>query len=218
MRLVFMGPPGGGKGTQAQRVLADAKAVQISTGDELRAAIAGGTPAGKKAQGFMGQGKLVPDEIVNEVLKDRITKPDAKNGWILDGYPRTLGQAKELDGLLGDLKQKIEKVVFVDVPFSAIEDRVLNRRTCTKDGSMYNLKFSPPKVPGKCDKCNGDLIQRPDDSAEKLKTRLDAYKKDTVPVIDYYKQKGLLATVDAGTKPADEVEKLVRAALGLKKK
>jgi adenylate kinase len=213
-----MGPPGGGKGTQAQRVLQDAKAVQISTGDELRAAIAAGTAAGKKAQGFMGQGKLVPDEIVNEVLRDRITKPDSKDGWILDGYPRTLGQAKALDSLLADLKQKIEKVVFVDVPFSAIEDRVLNRRSCAKDGSMYNLKFSPPKMPGKCDKCGGDLVQRPDDSAEKLKTRLEAYTKDTVPVIDYYKQKGLLAKVDAGTKKADEVEALVRAALGLAKK
>ena len=117
MRLVFMGPPGGGKGTQAQRVLKDAKAVQISTGDELRAAVAAGTPAGKKAQAAMSAGKLVSDEIVNEVLKDRMMKPDAKEGWILDGFPRTVGQAEALDGLLSELGQKIEKVVLIDVWF-----------------------------------------------------------------------------------------------------
>lgn len=216
MRLIFMGPPGGGKGTQAKLVSKDAKAVQVSTGDELRAAVKEGTPAGKKAQGLMGQGKLVPDEIVNEVLKDRLQKPDAKEGWILDGYPRTLGQAQTLDALLGDMKQKIEKVALIDVPFSVIEERVLGRRTCKGCQASYHVKFNPPKrADGKCDECGGELFQRPDDSAEKLKTRLEAYKKDTVPVIDYYKKKGLLTTVDAGTRGVVDVESLVRGALGL---
>src|SRR5690349_15195833 len=130
MRLIFMGPPGGGKGTQAKRVLADTSAVQLSAGDELRAAVAAGTAAGKKAQSFMNQGALVPDEVVNEIVGDRIRVLGAQEGWILDGYPRTVAQAEALDALLGELRLSIDKVMFIDVPFAAIEERVLGRRTC----------------------------------------------------------------------------------------
>ena len=216
MRLIFMGPPGGGKGTQAARVAKDARAVQVATGDDLRAAVAAGTPAGKKAQAFMGQGKLVPDALVNEVLRERLDKDDARDGWILDGYPRTAGQAEALDALLAEMGQGIEKVLLIDVPFAAIEERVLGRRTCKDCQAAYHIKFNPPaSALGRCDRCGGELYQRADDSAEKLRTRLEAFSKDTLPVAGYYGDKGLLARVAAGTRGVAEVEALVRAALGL---
>ncbi len=215
MRLIFMGPPGSGKGTQAKRVLADAHAVQLSAGDELRAAVAAGTGAGKKAQAFMSQGALVPDEVVNEVMEDRIRKLGAQQGWILDGYPRTVAQARALDALLAEFHLPIEKIVLIDVPFAVIEERVLGRLTCKDCQASYHTKFNPPKrADGRCDICGGALIQRSDDSAAILKTRLDAYNSDTVPTIDYYRRKGLLTRVEVGTKGPDDVEFLVREALG----
>ena len=215
MRLIFTGPPGGGKGTQAQRVLADAHAVQLSAGDELRAAVAAGTGAGMKAQAFMSQGALVPDEIVNDVMEDRIRKLGADVGWILDGYPRTIAQAKALDALLAELNLPIDKMVLIDVPFTAIEERVLGRRTCRDCQVTYHVTFNPPKRPdGRCDICGEELIQRSDDSATILKARLEAYNRETVPTIDYSRRKGLLTRVEAGTKRPDEVETLVREALG----
>ena len=224
MRLVFFGPPGGGKGTQADRVKKDAKAVHVATGDLLREAVKNGTPLGKQAQDYMGRGGLVPDEIVNSLLKERILKPDAKDGYLLDGYPRTVAQAHSLDALLAEMNMPVEKRIFIDVPFKAIEERVLGRRTCKKCQATYHIKFNPPKHEGRCDKivdgvpCDGELYQRPDDSAEKLRTRLDAYTKETLPVIDELKKSGKLTTIEAGTKGLDEVEALVRAALGLPKK
>src|SRR5579871_3308514 len=198
MRLVFFGPPGGGKGTQAQRVAKDAKAVHIATGDLLREAAAQGTPAGKKAKGFMDRGALVPDETVNEVLKERLSQPDAKDGYLLDGYPRTLSQAASLEKLLAEMKIPPEKYVFIDVPEKLIEERILLRRSCKKDGKVYNLKYNPPPKPDRCE-CGGELYQRPDDSAEKLKTRLDAYKKDTLPVIEKLRKDGKLSVIEAGS-------------------
>jgi adenylate kinase len=218
MRLAFFGAPGGGKGTQAKRVLADAKAVQISTGDLLRDAKEKGTPLGLRAKEFMDKGALVPDDLVNSMLRDRLVQKDAREGFILDGYPRTVAQLQSLEALLADLKMPMDKWLFIDVPLDAIEDRVLNRRTCKKCGEMYNLKFSPPKNPGICDKCGGELYQRSDDSSEKLATRFAAYRNDTIPVMDNLRRRKLLTEVQAGTKKPDEVEVLVRKALGLKAK
>jgi len=218
MRLAFFGPPGGGKGTQAKRVLADARAVQISTGDLLRDHQERKTPLGLKAQEFMGKGALVPDDLVNEVLRERLTQKDARDGFILDGYPRTLGQLQSLEALLADLKMPVEKWLFIDVPLSAIEERVLGRRTCKKCGETYHIKFSPSPAGDKCAVCGGELYQRPDDSKEKLAKRFDAYKKDTLPVIDALRKRGKLIEIMAGTQKPDEVEALVRKALGLKAK
>lgn len=218
MRLAFFGPPGGGKGTQADRVKADAHAIPVSTGDLLREHVAKKTPLGVKASEFMGKGALVPDELVNSILKERITQPDAREGFILDGYPRTLGQLQSLESLLGDLKMPVEKWLFIDVPLTAIEDRVLNRRVCKKCGATFNTKTKPPKKEGVCDACGGELFTRPDDSAEKLKKRFDAYKTDTLPVVEKLRKAGRLTEVNAGTKSADDVEALVRRALGLKAK
>jgi adenylate kinase len=216
MRLIFAGPPGGGKGTQAKRLLADVNAVQLSTGDALRAAVAAGTEAGRKAQALMSQGALVPDEIVNEVIEDLIRSLGPDEGWILDGYPRTAEQAEALDALLSELDLSIDKTVLIDVPFTAIEERVLGRRTCRDCQASYHVTFNPPRnAEGRCDECGGELIQRSDDSAATLKTRLDAYSSKTVPVLDYYGQKGVLARVEAGTSGPDEVESLVRKAIGL---
>jgi adenylate kinase len=218
VRLAFFGPPGGGKGTQADRVKADAHAVPIATGDLLRDAVKNGTPAGKKAKEFMGKGALVPDEIVNAVLHERLENPDVHGGYILDGYPRTMGQLASVEALLNEMKIPVEKWVFIDVPEKAIEERVLLRRVCKNCGKTYNLKFNPPPADGKCGVCSGELYQRADDSAEKLKTRLEAYKRDTLPVIEHLRKQGRLTEVQAGTKGLDEVESLVRKALGLKAK
>lgn len=220
MRLAFFGPPGGGKGTQADRVKADAHAIPVSTGDLLREHVAKKTPLGVRASEFMGKGALVPDDLVNSILKERITQPDAREGFILDGYPRTLGQLASLDALLSDMKMPVEKWLFIDVPLNAIEERVLNRRVCKKCGYTFNVKTSPSKNGERCDRpgCDGELYIRPDDNAEKLKKRFDAYKTDTIPVIEALRKKGRLTEVTAGTKKPDEVEAMVRKALGLKAK
>jgi adenylate kinase len=218
MRLAFFGPPGGGKGTQAERVKKDAHALPVSTGDLLREHVARKTPLGLKAGDFMGKGGLVPDEIVNEILKERITQPDAREGFILDGYPRTLGQFQSLEALLADLRLPVETWLFIDVSLDAIEERVLNRRVCRKCGFTFNTKTRPSQKGDRCDQpgCDGELYIRPDDNPDKLKKRFAAYQTETVPVIDMLRQKGRLTEVSAGVKSADEVETLVRKALGLK--
>jgi adenylate kinase len=218
VRLAFFGPPGGGKGTQADRVKTDARAVPVSTGDLLREHVAKKTPLGLRAQEFMTKGALVPDDLVNSILKERITQADARDGFILDGYPRTLGQLRSLDALLAEMKLPIEKWLFIDVPLSSIEERVLNRRVCRKNGHTFNTKTSPSTKGDICDKCGSELYTRPDDSREKLEKRFEAYRTDTLPVIETLKKAGRLVTIQAGTSGPDEVESLVRAALGLAKK
>lgn len=196
MRLVFLGAPGAGKGTQAKMLVEQLKIPQISTGDMLRKAVADGTPLGKEAKSYMDKGELVPDSVVIGLIKERLQEPDTENGFILDGFPRNVSQAKELDSLLGDLGKPLDVALVLDVPFEDLMKRLTGRRTCKSCGQMYNIYFSPPKVEGKCDVCGGELYQRADDNEETIKKRLEVYQSSTEPLIEYYRNKGILKVVE----------------------
>ncbi len=204
MNLILLGPPGGGKGTQAKRIVEKYGIPQISTGDILRDAVAKGTELGKKAKEYMDRGELVPDEVVIGIVRERLSQPDCEKGFILDGFPRTIKQAEALDEILEEMNRKIDAVIDIEVPDEEIIKRIVYRRTCKNCGAVYNLIYSPPKEDNKCDKCGGELYQRDDDKEETVKERLRVYKEQTQPLIDYYKNKGVLYTVD-GTKSIDEV-------------
>ncbi len=204
MNLILLGPPGGGKGTQAKRIVEKYGIPQISTGDILRDAVAKGTELGKKAKEYMDRGELVPDEVVIGIVRERLSQPDCEKGFILDGFPRTIKQAEALDEILEEMNKKIDAVIDIEVPDEEIIKRIVYRRTCKNCGAVYNLIYSPPKEDNKCDKCGGELYQRDDDKEETVKERLRVYKEQTQPLIDYYKNKGVLYTVD-GTKSIDEV-------------
>lgn len=212
MNLILLGAPGAGKGTQAKIIMDRYGIPQISTGDMLREAVAKGTELGKKAKEYMTQGKLVPDEIVIGIVKERLAQKDCENGFILDGFPRTLNQAEALDKMLIEMGKKIDAVINVNVPEEEIVKRIVNRRTCKNCGSIYHLIYSPPKKPGICDKCGGELYQREDDKEETVRERYRVYKKNTEPLIDYYKKKGILYDVD-GTKDIEGVKKEVLGIL-----
>ena len=206
MNLIFLGPPGAGKGTVAQQIVADLGILQISTGDLLRNAVKEGTELGVKAKEYMDAGNLVPDEIVIGLLKERITKEDCKDGFILDGFPRTIPQAEALD----ESGVTIGRVVNLIVHDELIIHRLSGRRTCSRCNAIYNVNegcVPQPKEAGKCDKCGGELIQRDDDKPEAIKNRLAVYRKQTAPLIDYYRGKGLLKDVDA----SQELSKIVAA-------
>ncbi|MCD6381521.1 MAG: adenylate kinase [Candidatus Aenigmarchaeota archaeon] len=187
MKLVLLGPPGSGKGTYSSRLAKELGIPHISTGDLLREEVSKGSELGKKAKEYMDKGELVPNEIVLEILKQRLQQPDCEKGFILDGFPRNLEQAKILDEIT-----EIDKVIYLDVPDEIIIERLSNRRICKKCGAIYNLKTMPPKVPGKCDICGGELYQREDDKPEVVKNRLVVYRENTTPLINYYKEKGIL--------------------------
>uniref|UniRef100_A0A7C4WJY4 Adenylate kinase n=1 Tax=Geoglobus ahangari TaxID=113653 RepID=A0A7C4WJY4_9EURY len=212
MNLILLGPPGGGKGTQAKRIVEKYGVPQISTGDMFREAVAKGTELGKKAKEYMDRGELVPDEIVIGIVKERLAQPDCEKGFILDGFPRTLKQAEALDEILEEMNKKIDAVINIIVPDEEIIKRIVYRRTCKNCGAVYNLIYSPPKEDNKCDKCGGELYQRDDDKEETVRERLRVYKEQTEPLIDYYKKKGTLYEVD-GTKPIDEVWKQIESIL-----
>ena len=195
MRIVLLGAPGTGKGTQA-RLLADKyKIPQISTGDLLRAAVSGGTDLGRKAKAQMDSGHLVPDEVVLGVIQERLSKPDAKEGFILDGFPRNIPQAQALDATLARLGQPLQLALLVDVDGEVLMKRLTGRRTCSHCGAIYNIYFSPPKVSGKCDKCGGSLQHRSDDNEPTVRNRLKVYEEQTAPLVSYYKAQGKLRTV-----------------------
>jgi adenylate kinase len=204
MNLILLGAPGAGKGTQAKAIVEKYGIPQISTGDMLREAVAKGTELGKKAKEYMDAGKLVPDEVVIGIVKDRLQEKDTEKGFILDGFPRTLAQAEALDKMLSELGKNIDAVVNVTVPEEEVVKRIVNRRSCKNCGAVYHLIYKPPKEEGKCDKCGGELYLRDDDKEETVRDRYSVYRSQTEPLIDYYGKKGLVKDVD-GTKSIDEV-------------
>ncbi|WP_169090740.1 adenylate kinase [Paenibacillus sp. PL91] len=204
MNILFMGPPGAGKGTQAERIVEEFGIPHISTGDAFRLAMKQGTALGLKAKEYVDQGLLVPDEITNGIVKERLEADDCKNGFLLDGFPRTLQQAEALDAMLAELGRKIDHVVNLKVDRSLLLARLTGRRISRTTGTTYHVIFNPPKVEGICDKDGGELYQRSDDTEEKVGTRLDEYTSKTAPLLDYYNAKGLLREVD-GEKDIDVV-------------
>jgi len=197
MNIILLGGPGAGKGTQAKKLIEKYQIPQISTGDILRAAVKEGTEMGKKAKEYMDAGKLVPDEVVIGIIKDRLAQPDCKKGFILDGFPRTVPQAEALEKVVSDLGTKIDHVVSIDVDEEALVTRLTGRRTCKNPdcGQMYHIKFTPPKKEGVCDKCGGELYQRDDDNETTVRSRLATYNQATKPLIDHYQAKGLVRPI-----------------------
>ncbi len=212
MRIVLLGAPGAGKGTQAKKLIEKYGIPQISTGDLLRAAVAAGTPLGKEAKSYMDKGELVPDSVVLGMVEERLKQDDCKKGYILDGFPRNTVQAEALDKMLASLNMSLTGAVSVDVPFEDLMKRLTGRRTCKSCGQMYNVYFSAPKKEGACDKCGGELFQRDDDKEATIKKRLEVYTAQTEPLIGYYKNKGILKSV-AGTGSIDEIFNKVVAIL-----
>lgn len=196
MRIVLLGAPGSGKGTQAKMLLEKYKVPQISTGDLLRAAVAAGTELGKKAKAAMDAGQLVTDDIVIGIIQERLSRADAKNGFILDGFPRNIPQAQELDSKLAWLAQPLQIALLVSVDTEVLMKRLTGRRTCGGCGQMYNIYYAPPRVAGKCDKCGGTLLHRSDDKEDTIRKRLEVYEKETAPLVVYYKAQGKLRTVN----------------------
>ncbi len=195
MRIVLLGAPGSGKGTQAKQLVEKYKIPQISTGDLLRAAVAAGTELGRKAKATMDAGQLVSDEIVLGIIQERLSKPDAKNGFILDGFPRNIPQAQSLDAMLARLGQPLQLALLVDVDTEVLMKRLTGRRTCSQCGAIYNVYFSAPKTANKCDKCGGSLMHRSDDNEDTVRNRLKVYDDQTSPLVAYYKAQGKLRTV-----------------------
>ena len=204
MKIVVLGAPGAGKGTQAKKLSEKYDIPHISTGDILRYNIQKRTDLGKKADGYMSNGKLVPDEIVLELIADRFKDSDCERGYILDGFPRTIVQAKALDERLASTGDEIQHAIDVKVPDSNIVDRMSGRRVCTKCGATYHIVSIPPKKENICDSCGSQLVLRDDDEEETVRERLRVYHKQTEPLINYYKEKGILKVVD-GTKDLEEV-------------
>jgi len=212
MNIVFLGPPGAGKGTQAKILIERYGIPQISTGDMLREHRAKGTELGKKAQEYMDKGQLVPDEIILGMVKERLSQPDCQKGFILDGFPRTVVQAEALDKLLSEMGKKLDFALALIVPDDLLVERLTGRRTCKNCGMMYHIKYKPPKVEGKCDVCGGELYQRPDDNEETVRNRLKVYHEQTAPLIEYYKNKGILREID-GSKSIEEITQQIISIL-----
>jgi len=212
MRIVLLGAPGAGKGTQAKKLIEKYGIPQISTGDLLRAAVAAGTPLGKEAKSYMDKGELVPDSVVLGMVEERLKQDDCKKGYILDGFPRNTAQAEALDKMLASLNMPLTAAVSVDVPFEDLMKRLTGRRTCKACGQMFNVYFSAPKKEGVCDKCGGELFQRDDDKEATIKKRLEVYTAQTEPLMGYYQSKGILKSV-SGTGSIDEIFSKVCAIL-----
>ncbi|MFD1623805.1 adenylate kinase [Azospirillum griseum] len=213
MNLILLGPPGAGKGTQARRLEDTRGLVQLSTGDMLRAMVAEGGPLGQQAKEIMAAGKLMPDALMVEIIGERISKPDVANGFILDGFPRTVAQAEALDAMLAEKGLKLNHVIEMRVVDAVLVERVTGRYTCAKCGKGYHDSFEKPKVEGVCDSCGGtEFKRRADDNAETVTTRLGQYHQQTAPILPYYEARGVLKTVD-GMADIDEVTRQIEAIL-----
>ncbi|OFZ51703.1 MAG: adenylate kinase [Bdellovibrionales bacterium RIFOXYC1_FULL_54_43] len=204
MILVLLGPPGSGKGTQAKKIVRDRDWPQLSTGDMLRAAIAAGTALGREAKRYMDSGSLVPDQVVIGLIRERTEQPDAKAGFILDGFPRTVPQAQALDQMLQSRASKVDRVVLFEIPDEELVRRLSGRRTCLKCGAMYHIENAPPEKKDVCGHCGSELTQRDDDRPEIISKRLKVYHEQTAPVAEYYRKQSKLRTLDALKSP-DEV-------------
>ena len=213
LRTILLGPPGAGKGTQAVKIVEKYGIPHISTGDIFRENIKNGTELGKKAQEYMNRGELVPDELVVEIATDRLLKDDSKEGFLLDGFPRTVFQAEKLDEILQAHGQKLDVVIDIEVEKQELLTRLTGRRVCKKCGASYHIVNIPPKKEGICDICGGELFQRDDDTVETVENRIEVYKAQTMPLVDYYKKAGNLAEID-GSGDLDRVFADIVKALG----
>lgn len=211
-RVAFLGPPGAGKGTQARELAREWGVPQIATGDMLREAVTAGAPLGREAKRYMDQGALVPDDVVVGVMRERLAEPDAARGFILDGFPRTIGQAEALTRMLGELGQDLEAVVYFDVAESELRRRLTGRRVCRQCGASFHVASAPPARDGVCDCCGGELYQREDDGEATVANRLRVYARQTAPLLDYYRDRGLLQPI-AGAGQVDAVRMAIHQVL-----
>jgi len=213
MNLILLGPPGAGKGTQAKRLEEKHGLVQLATGDMLRRAVASGSPLGQQIKAIMEAGKLVPDDIIIQMIADRIASPDAARGFILDGFPRTAPQAEALDAMLAKRGQKVDHVILMEVDEPELINRISGRYTCAKCGASYHERYNRPNIEGHCDNCGTpDLVQRADDRPEAVATRFAAYRNQTAPILPYYRDRGILRSVD-GMASIDEVARDIEAVI-----
>ncbi len=212
MYILLMGPPGAGKGTQAERLIREYGIPQISTGDMFRAAVKEGTPLGKEAKSYMDKGALVPDSVTVGIVKERLSKDDCKKGWILDGFPRTTAQAASLDAILHDLGISLTAVIGINANREDLVKRVSGRLVCRKCGASFHREFRPPVKAGVCDNCGGELYQRADDNEKTIRSRLAVYDESTRPLIDYYKASGIYVEIN-GNQPMDKVFDDIKQAL-----
>ncbi|MBZ4663311.1 MAG: adenylate kinase [Caloramator sp.] len=217
MKIVLLGPPGAGKGTQAKLIVQKYNIPHISTGDIFRKNIKEMTPLGIKAKEYIDKGQLVPDELTVEIVKDRIKEDDCKNGFLLDGFPRTVAQADALNDVLADLGTKLDYVINIKVDENNLIERLSGRRVCPKCGASFHVVFNPPKVEGVCDYCGAEVVQRADDSEETVKNRLSVYNKQTQPLIDYYTKNGLIKNIN-GEQDINDVFEEICNVLGSDKK
>ena len=213
VRVAFLGPPGAGKGTQARDLAHEWGGLHLATGDMLREAVAAGSPLGREAKGYMDKGALVPDDVIIRMMGERLSTADAGRGFILDGFPRTIAQAEALAKLLKDLGQTLDAVVYFDVSEPELLRRLTGRRVCRKCGHSYHVTSNPPKRAGVCDACGGELYQRDDDAEATVRNRLEVYRRQTAPLLDYYSQRNLLVTV-SGEGPVATIRDAIRSATG----
>ena len=211
MRLVLVGPPGAGKGTQAEFIAAHFGVPKISTGDIFRANVSGGTDLGRLAKKYMDAGDLVPDEVTNAMVRDRLSQDDAVDGFLLDGFPRNVAQAGELNGILHEIGSPLSVVLDLEVDFDEVVKRLSGRRTCKKCGHVWHLEYDPPSAAGICDRCGGELYQRDDDKAATVRHRLDVYAQQTAPLIDFYRGEDRLVSIDALGAVEDVTERAIDA-------